>query len=183
MTTLSPFVTISCSTSSLCSGSCENEQYGPLFNQQADLKFIQCINRELLLTVGQYVIYYRVSEKYTKANIYGESKRKFFLNPIKIFARVEKQEPIQTIGTYSLDQEDRIIIYFDKFQLERFNLKPSVGDFIKFGDVNGIMYEILRVCPWQPVFGQPDQEILVKAECSNTRNTEVDFTYSEEESQ
>jgi hypothetical protein len=60
-----------------------------------------------------------------------------------------------------------------------FEQKLSDKDFISFGENNKIIYEILRVYSWQPTFGQPDEEMLVKAECSNVRNTEIDFAFSE----
>ena len=178
--------TIGCFTGSLCSGSsgfigCGYE-FGPLFVGQKDLKAINCWNAELIQNIiGQYIYYHRVDPIRTKANIYGESKRKNFLNPIKIFARVEKQEPTQTFNEFGLDQTDKVTIYFDKFQLWRFNIKPTVGDYISFGETNRTTYEILTVYSWQPVYGSVDDEILCKADCENTHQKQGPIELDEEE--
>lgn len=177
---------IGCITSSFCSGSeafigCGYD-YGPAFVSQQDLRAIQCWNREIISNiVGQYIYYHRVDPVRTKSNIYGESKKKNFLNPIKIFARIEKQEPTQTFNEFGLDQTDKITIYFDKFQLWRFNIKPTVGDFVSFGETNRTTYEILTVYSWQPVYGSVDDEILCKAECENVHQRQADPAEDEDE--
>lgn len=174
---------IGCTTDSLYSGSiaigcgdCMSE--GPMFIASQDISFINGLNRELIKCVGaQKLTYFRVDPVRTAANIYGESKTKNFLNGVDIYARVEKQEPVQVINEFTLDQTDKISIFFDQYQLKRFNIKPTVGDFVRYGS---ILYEILTCVSWTPIYGIITEELLVKCECANVRNTQIDPSFSEE---
>jgi len=173
---------IACTTGSLCSASFIGCGYsdGNAFLSNKDIQFINCLNSEIIKNVvGQNLSYYRVDEQKTEMNLYGESKVKTFRNPIKIFARIEVPEPIQTMGSFPLDEEDRLIVYFDKFDLYKHNIEPSIGDFVKAE--NEIVYEILKLYEWQPLFGALGNNVLVKAECINSRQTQIDSTLSQEE--
>ena len=171
-----------CNTESLCSGSfpisCDQE-FGPKYVGRADIQFINCLNSELLKNiVSQSILYFRVDEERTQQNIYGESKRKFWKNPIKLFARVEVQEPTQKIDQFSLDEENKITIYFDKYDLYKNNVKPTVGDYVKFSTIT---YEILKLYEWQPLYGMAGENVLVKCECANIRVGEGDPLADEED--
>lgn len=167
---------IACVSESLCSGSVIGCNYddGPLFYSRIDNRFITCVNRELFHSVaGQYVYYYRIAEKETQVNFYNESKQKVFYNPIKLFARVEWEEPTQTIDIFTLDEKSHLIVYFDKFDLskESINLKPTVGDFVKWNDR---MFEILSAIEWQPIFGTAGDNLLIKCTCGYSREGQFD---------
>ena len=171
-----------CDPQSLCSGSSPtscNEDFGNAFVGRKDINFINCLNSELLKNVvGQNLLYYRVDEERTQQNIYGESKRKLFLNPIKIFARVELHEPTQKFDQFSLDEESKVTVYFDKYDLYKNNIKPTVGDFIKFST---IVYEILTLWEWQPIYGIARESLLVKAECRSARDGQLDELLQEDD--
>lgn len=168
---------ISCYSGSICSGSqlinCpDNYEVGPLFFSSQDLGFLNCLGNEIIRNVaGQYIFYYRIDEKRTPINIYSESKKKVFFPPVKIFARVEFHEPVQTFTQFRMDEIKKVSVYFDKFNLQKINLKPTPGDFIKFGN---FILEINTVIELQPIYGIPDDMLQVKAECSTARENIFD---------
>ncbi len=170
-------MTLNCTllSQSLCSGSspigCANSyDSGPMFFGDQDMSFVQCINSELIKNVaGQWIIYYRIDEKKTTLNLYGESKQKFFYPPVKIWTRVEYHSPEQTITNFSLDENRKISVYFNKLMLQKINLKPVVGDMVKFGDT---IYEIDTIISDQPIHGIPWSMIEMKAECHRSRETQ-----------
>lgn len=160
---------------SLCSGSntigCpDSYSAGPLFFGPQDQNYLQCINAELIKNIsGQWLMYYRIDPKRTVANIYGESKDKWFYPPVKIWARCEYHSPEQTVTNFTLDENRKLSVYFNKFMLQKINLKPTVGDMISYGDT---YYEIDTLISDQPVFGIIDSQIEIKAECHRTRGTQ-----------
>ena len=162
---------------SICSGSSQigcigSYGEGPMFFSNQDMNYFQCINAELLTsTIGQNITYYRIDEKRTTLNIYGESKIKHFYQPVKLFARVEFQDPEQTVTNFTVDENRKIMVYFNKMLLQKHNLKPTIGDYLSWGDTT---YEIDKVTTLQPVHGVPWSMIEVKAECHRSRETQFD---------
>jgi hypothetical protein len=141
-----------------------------MFFGNQDMNFMQSINSELIrCTIGQNITYYAIDEKKTTLNLYGESKKKFFRAPVKIYCRVEFLDPEQTITNFSLDENRKINIFFNKQMLTKINLKPTVGDFAVWGDTT---YEIDKLTTLQPVHGIPFSMIEIKAECHRSRETQ-----------
>ena len=171
-------------TSSLCSGSsiigCNYENFNePIFTSVRDLAFIQCINSELLKRIAaQHILYYPISEQLTQQNFYNESKQKHFLNPIKLWSRIEWEEPSQTFNQFSMDEKSTITVYFDRYDLVKQNCNCSVGDFIKW---NEMMFEIHSLTTWQPIHGMESQNLLMKATCRFSRQNQ--FNADQEDSE
>lgn len=170
-------MTLNCAllSQSLCSGSspigCPDSYLpGPLFFSDQDMNFISGINFELIKNVaGQWIIYYRIDERRTTLNLYGESKIKNFFAPVKVWTRCEFLDPEQTTTNFTLDENRKVNVFFNRQMLTKINLKVTVGDFLSFGDTT---YEIDKVTTLQPVHGIPFSMIEVKAECHRSRETQ-----------
>ena len=124
-------------------------------------------------TISQKVIYYSVSEKETNTHrLYDEAIRKTVHIPVEVNALILYQEPEQSVGHFSFDTIYKIEVYFHFEELQERNVIPREGDFVKF---NTILYEIEHLTRPQIVFGQMENEVMVKARCSVARESQLNI--------
>lgn len=144
-----------------------------LFVTDKEIDFINSITKELVQgVIEQKIIYYSVSEEDTNTHrIYGEAVRKTVFTPVEVNALVLFEEPEQTYSKYTVDTLHRIEVYFHIHELQERNIIPREGDFMKFGS---IVYEIQKLTRPQIVFGQMDNEVMVKAECQTSRKSQFE---------
>ena len=135
------------------------------------MAFYNGINKELLQKIiCQKIIYYSVSEEHTKSHrLYDEAVRKTVFTPVEINCLVLYQEPEQKIGQFSIDTIRKLEVYFYQDELRERELIPREGDFVKYGDV---MYEIEKLNEPQLIYGQIEKEVMVKAICRSSRESQ-----------
>jgi hypothetical protein len=145
-----------------------------LFVGTQELQFFTSITKELMQrVVAQKIIYYAVSEKYTKSHqLYDEAIKKTVYNPVEVNALVLYKNPEQTNTQFSIDTVYQTEIYFYINELKERNLIPREGDYLKFGN---IIYEIEKLTRPQITFGQIENEVMVKAECRVSRRGNFDI--------
>jgi hypothetical protein len=145
-----------------------------LFIGNKELEFFTSITKELMQKiVAQKIIYYAVSERYTKSHsLYDEAIKKTVYNPIEVNALVLYKNPEQTNNQFSIDTVYQTEVYFYVKELQERNLIPREGDFLKFGN---IIYEIQKLTRPQITFGQIENEVMVKAECGISRRSNFDI--------
>lgn len=133
-----------------------------LFVGDREINFINHISKELIQkVVCQKVIYYSVSEEHTNTHrLYGEAAKKTTFTPVEISARILYQEPSQSVDKFSIDTTYKLEVYFHLNELKERNIIPREGDFVKFGT---IVYEIEKLTRPQIVYGQMENEMMVKA--------------------
>jgi hypothetical protein len=133
-----------------------------------ELAFFHAVNKELIQSVVQQeVLYYQIlSEKTQTDNLYNESVRKVWSNPVKINALIMYENSTEQITMLPPDSKFNIDIYFHKQELVDRNMKPTMGDFVKFGKA---LYEILNVSEPQPIAGMIEEQMMVKCPCSPAR--------------
>jgi len=144
-----------------------------LFVGDKEINFFNSITKELLQkTIKQRIIYYSVSDEHTNTHrLYGEAKKKTTYRPVEINALILYNEPIQTVTEWSVDTNYSIEVYFHIHELEERKIIPRAGDFAKFGD---IVYEIEKLNKPQIVYGQMDNEIMIKAVCRVARKSQFE---------
>ena len=145
-----------------------------LFIGAKELQFFTSITKELMQrVVAQKIIYYAVSERYTKSHsLYEEAIKKTVYNPVEVNALVLYKNPEQSNTQFSIDTIYQTEVYFYVHELQERNLIPHEGDFLKFGSIT---YEIEKLTRPQITFGQIENEVMVMAECRVSRRSNFDI--------
>lgn len=141
-----------------------------LFCTPRELNFISDITKEIIKdVVGQRVFYYPISEVKTSVDeVYQESARKIFDNPIILDALVASPEGQSNVGPFSVDQSWKIEAWFHYRDLVEKEVNLSIGDFFSYSDV---MYEIVSVDYPRTIMGLPEHKVSVKIEGVNARES------------
>jgi len=141
----------------------------PLFIGQKERDLVKQVNDELIeRVIGQQIAYYPISLEHTEFHsLYGESIKKTFLPPIRVYALVswEGQETVAT--NLGIDRKSSISVHFHKRRLtEDQDLFVREGDFILYGS---FYYEIATLEEPKQIFGQVDHKIEIMAKCVRAR--------------
>jgi hypothetical protein len=146
---------------------------GRLFVGLEEINFFDGITKELLQRiVGQKVIYYAISDEHTNTHrLYDEAIKKTSYRPVEVNALILFNEPLQTATQFSIDTLYSIEVYFHIHELRERNVIPREGDFVKFGD---ILYEIEKLNKPQIVYGQVENQVMVKAACRSSRKSQFE---------
>lgn len=141
-----------------------------LFLTPREINFFSDIAKELTKDiVGQKIFYYPISEVKTDVDeLYNESARKVFDNPIILDALVASPEGDASISNFSVDETWKIEVWLQYRDLVEKNVNCSMGDMFSFGDV---MYEIVTVGYPRNIYGLPEHKVSVKIEGVNARES------------
>lgn len=103
----------------------------PLYGQQRDISLFRHVNRELISRImGQEIVFYKVSIKDTKENLYGESKKKIYYEPVKIDCTISRDDEESENVTEGVDLRQSINFFFLVDDLKDRNILPERGDII-----------------------------------------------------
>lgn len=104
-----------------------------LFSSGRDARLVKSINRELLHDFIQLeVAYYKLSLPETETNIYGESNKKAYFQPIRIFCLVSKEDKASADTDIGLDFTKNAVFSFLRDDLLERNIFIEVGDIIEY---------------------------------------------------
>jgi len=141
----------------------------PMFFGKNERNLVKQVNDELIeRVIGQTVVYYPISVEHTDFHpLYGEAIKKTFLPPIRVYALVEWEGTKTTASVYGVDRLSSIVVHFHKRRVtEDQNLYVREGDFVLF-DSN--FYEIVTTTETRQLFGQPDFDVEISAQCYRAR--------------
>ena len=141
----------------------------PLFVGDKERKLVRQVNTELIENVvGQVVAYYPISLEHTNFHpVYGEAIEKTFLDPVRVYARVETLPAVVTHDMKGYDKRPQISVYFHRKRLTQDqDLFVRVGDFLYY---DGDYYEIVSTTGSKRLFGQADQKYEITAQCIKAR--------------
>jgi hypothetical protein len=162
------------------SGSCSGSQgdFGGLyFAGGLDKQLIKNITNELIKKIANQVVYiYQIDNQRTKSNIYGEAENKIFKDSVKMWTRIEFNEPMQTFDNFSFDTKYNVNMYFYKAMTDEADLKINQGDIIRIGGIDNnktIWLEVSKMYMMQPQLGQTDNLICEKVICTTARQSLV----------
>jgi hypothetical protein len=138
------------------------------FVGEKELTFFHQVNRELIQSVVQQeVLYYQIiAERTIRDDLYNESTRKVWSNPVRINALILYENSTEQVTMLPPDSKFNIDVYFHKQELVDRNMSPKMGDFVRFGR---LLYEILNVTEPQPIAGMVDEQMMVKCPCTPAR--------------
>ena len=148
----------------------------PLFTGEKERNLVKQINDEIIeRVIGQTVLYYPISMDKTNFHpLYGESIKKNFLPPVRVYALIGWEGQETSITNLGVDKRSRIKIYFHKRRLtEDQDMFVRQGDFILYGK---IYYEIVKLSQPKKLFGQVDQSFEIIATCKRARRGTFDAT-------
>lgn len=107
----------------------------PLFGSGRDANFVRSINRELInKVIDNEVAVYKISREDTTSNIYGESPDKFYYQPVRVRALIDRQNRENTNENSVIDTERQISFGFIKDDLKDLGLLIEVGDIIEWNE-------------------------------------------------
>ena len=141
----------------------------PIFLGEKERRLVRQVNTELIENVvGQVIAYYPISLNETNFHpLYGEAIEKTFLNPVRVYARVETESSDVTNDSKGYDKRPQISIFFHRKRLtEDQDLFVRVGDFVYY---DGDYYEIVATRGAKRLFGQAGQKYEILAQCIKAR--------------
>ena len=107
----------------------------PLFGGARDISLFRTMNRELINDIIQTEIaYYKLALNQTTSNIYGESNKKSYYEPLRISCLIEKSDQEWSSDDFGPDIKQIYQYKFLKADLSVINLVPEVGDLILFNN-------------------------------------------------
>lgn len=103
----------------------------PLFTGQRDISFFRHVSRELVnKIISQQVLYYKFSLEKSSVNSYGESKGKYYFQPLLITCLIDRPDPTTEEAEYGASTDIRKDFKFLRDDLIEVNLVPERGDII-----------------------------------------------------
>lgn len=104
----------------------------PLFGSSRDVSLVRRLNRELINgIINTEVVIYKISTQFTKVNIYGESTKKVFFNPMRVNSLITRQDKDFDGDDYNTFTRE-IKFSFLRDDLKDKNLVILEGDVIKW---------------------------------------------------
>lgn len=102
-----------------------------IFGSKRDFDLFTGINRELLKdVVEQEILFYKLSLEDSETNIYGESLRKTFWNPVKLNCLITRGDQVISLDDFGPDLGREVSFAFLREDLVDTNVVPEVGDII-----------------------------------------------------
>lgn len=142
----------------------------PLFLGEKERDLVKQVNDEIVeRVVGQQILYFAIDIEHTNFHpLYGEAIEKTFLPPLRIYALVEYGgEETNYMSNIAVDEMEKITVKFHHRRLtEDQNLEVRVGDFVRYGSN---YYEIVKKSTPKFLFGQPEHDFEIIAECIRAR--------------
>ena len=105
----------------------------PLFGGARDISLFRSMNRELINDIIQTeVAYYKLALNQTVSNIYGESTKKSYYEPLRIAGLIDKSDQEWSSDDFGPDVKQTYQYKFLRADLVDINLVPEVGDLILY---------------------------------------------------
>lgn len=102
-----------------------------LYLRDRDASFVRRVNREFISKiVGQEVGYYKIDLESTVVDIYGDTKKKFYYNPILVSCLIGRQAQTASEMPYGTDNNQPIDFRFLRDDLVDIQLVPEKGDIV-----------------------------------------------------
>jgi hypothetical protein len=106
-----------------------------LFGGSRDVSLFRSINKELINNIIQQSVgYYKINLDRTTSNIYGESLKKTYNNPVLVNCLIERTPPTWTETEFGADITQDITVRFLRDILVDIQLFPEVGDIVLWQD-------------------------------------------------
>lgn len=134
----------------------------PLFGSKRDSLLIKHFNKEVLHKwVSIEIAYFKLSLNDTNITIYNESSNRTYLNPVRLFSFVTKEEMTTNDVDTGIDITQPVTFTFLRDDLVDIDVVIEAGDIIKFDER---YYEIDNVQSTQYWLGRNPQTLPIQTE-------------------
>ena len=107
----------------------------PLFGGARDISLFKTMNKELINDIIQTEIgYYKFVLQETEVNVYGESDRKIYYEPILTPCLINKEDQVWSDADFGPDMTQQMTFSFLKQNMEEKQLVPEIGDIVLFNN-------------------------------------------------
>jgi len=107
----------------------------PLFGGSRDVSLIRHLNRELInKIINTEIILYKLSVKDTPVNIYGESSRRVYYNPMKFNCLIERESKESGPNDEYTNYTRNATFAFLRDDLKDKDVRVAAGDVIKWDE-------------------------------------------------
>lgn len=107
----------------------------PLFGGARDISLFRTMNKELINDIIQTEIgYYKFVLQETEVNVYGESDRKIYYEPLLVPCLITKEDQVWNEIDFGPDMTQQMTFAFLKATLKDNNLVPEIGDIVLFNN-------------------------------------------------
>ena len=112
----------------------------PLFGSARDAHLIRSLSRELMHDFIQTEVeLYKLSLPDTETNIYGESGKKTYYQPVRLFSLITPEDSTSVDDDIGLNIARNVVYAFLRDDLKDNNVYVSIGDIIKW---DSLYYEV-----------------------------------------
>jgi hypothetical protein len=127
-----------------------------------DALFLKHVSKEIInRIISVEIALYKLNLQHTEISMYGESSKKFYDNPIRLFTLISKEEATLNDVDTGLDAAQNVVFSFLRDDLKDYDIILDVGDIIKF---NANFYEIDNVVQNQFWFGRNPDTLPITTE-------------------
>lgn len=139
----------------------------PLFGSGRDAKFLRSISRELMQRlISQEIAFYKLALGETEINLYGESNKKVYYNPVRLFCLIAKEDTTMNDVDTGMDILQNVTFAFLRDDLKAIDVVPEEGDVIHFDER---YYEIDNTQTTQYWMGRNQETFLMNTEGRGNR--------------
>jgi hypothetical protein len=104
-----------------------------LYGSARDASLFRHLNKELINDiVSVEVVFFKLSLQDTNENIYGESDKKVYYNPMKIFCLVERDDQAFEGDDFGMDYNQAAVFSFLRDTMQDMSVYPEVGDIVEW---------------------------------------------------
>ena len=126
-----------------------------LYGGQRDISLFRNMNRELLRNIiTQEIAYYKIGLTETVTNIYGESSKKFYNDPILLTCLITRGDQTFNDDDFGPDVKRDVSFAFLRDDLVDLSLVPEDGDIISWQES---YYEVHQIVENQLILGKSEQ--------------------------
>ena len=127
-----------------------------------DALFLKHISKELInKVISVEVAFYKLSLNDTEITMYGESSKKVYFNPIRLFTLVSKEDVTMDDQDTGMNVNQNVVFSFLRDELKDYDIVPAEGDIIQF---NANYYEIDNTNENQFWFGRNPETLPIVTE-------------------
>lgn len=144
----------------------------PLFASSRDALLIKSVSREIMQRfISVEIAFYKISLNDTQINLYNESSKKVYQQPIRLFALVNKEETNMNDVDTGIDVSQNVVFSFLRDDLKDCDIVFEEGDLIKFDEK---FYEIDNTRTTQYWAGRNPDTLLI----TNEGRSNMEFGYN-----
>ena len=137
-----------------------------MFNGQRDMNLFNKLNQQLIQKfIDTTVQLLKLDPTSTKQNVYGQAMTKFYMQPIKLYALIQHQQPQIVDQLYGVNYQNFLKLRLNIQMLKQIKVYPEVGDVIKY---NKSDFQISKVINNQFIGGQVKNQFSLILHCVHT---------------